>query len=119
MAYNFDDSVVSTELSSNPSSDKGLRIECGKAPRSLFVFSFELSTFLASLSTALHLTTRRKKMRAKFDRNAYARSIEDADKASSKDTIRFSDDSLRIEDYRQHIKETSGKVLPCSEGWYK
>lgn len=63
-----------------------------------------------------------KKFRARHSdplwKEKYEKAIKDAEKQPEV-VGEKSDYEFTVEDYAYHINETSGKVLPCSEEYYK
>lgn len=87
-----------------------------------FIMAFSLKESMASISTGLSVGLKKKKrvMKAKFNRTAYAKSInESIESHTQANTTPTSTHSFNASDYSFHIKETSGRVLTCSELWYK
>ncbi len=84
-----------------------------------FVFSYSLRMSMASISSGLSTSVHKKRMKARFNREAYEmglkKSLEDKDQG----VITPLNYQISLEDYSFHIKETSGKVLTCCEVWYK
>ena len=65
------------------------------------------------------LAMKKKKMKAKFNGEAYAKSIQESANIAEKGANNLHVSSFERADYSFHIKETAGKVLECSEAWYK
>lgn len=58
-------------------------------------------------------------MKAKFNRKAYAHSIQESANMAEDGADNSKINTFGRSDYSYHIKETAGKVLDCSEAWYK
>lgn len=58
-------------------------------------------------------------MKAKFNREAYAKSIQDSEGENEQEAGSLQIHRFQVTDDSFHIKETSGKVLGCNEEWYK
>lgn len=61
----------------------------------------------------------KRKIKAKFDKEAYIRDIKAVSTTIQGDNaVADSSCDFTSEDYSAHIRETSGKVLPCSVDWF-
>lgn len=120
MAHRLNDSYhsFSTGLSFNTNSAPIVESEVSYTLFHNLVLAFSLALSMASISSGLSISIRKKKMKAKFNRQAYASSIQTAD---NKEHIKQSIESYSFKDadYSYHIKDSVGKVLPCSEAWFK
>ena len=121
LAYQYDESYpsFSTGLSLHPYSAPPVERENNYAKLSSLILAFSLSLSMASISSGLTISLRKKKMKAKFNRQAYAESIQahsmvEEQPKSPKDIYSF-----KKADYSFHIQDTSGRVLSCSEAWFK
>ena len=74
---------------------------------------------MATISSGLSIQIKKKKMKAKFNREAYAKNIQESVNIAEKGANNLHISSFERADYSFHIKETAGKVLECSEAWYK
>ena len=111
----------STGLSVRPCSTPTVEKKSDISTVSSFVFAFSLALSMASISSGLSISFRKRRMKAKFNREAYARSIQvSVPETTNLELARPHDIySFEIPDYYFHIRETSGKVLPCSEAWFE
>ena len=84
-----------------------------------FVLSYSLKRSMASVSCGLSTSAKKKKMRAKFNREAYEAGLKESLESKEQGVIMPICGQITLEDYSFHINETSGKVLTCCEVWYK
>lgn len=82
-----------------------------------FLLSFYLSSSMATISSGLSI--KKKRMKAKFNREAYAKSIQESANIAEEGASDLYLNTFERADYSFHIKETAGKVLDCSKSWYK
>lgn len=74
---------------------------------------------MATISSGLSISLKKRKMKARFNREAYAKSIQDSEDRNKQEAGSLQIHRFQVADYSFHIKETSGKVLGCNEEWYK
>lgn len=119
-AYRHNDSCLSSGLSFELESAPTFDIEdAQKALKNHFRFTFSLLLSMATISSGLSISLKKRKMKARFNREAYAKSIQDSEDRNKQETGSLQIHRFQVADYSFHIKETSGKVLSCSEDWYK
>jgi hypothetical protein len=119
MAHHYTGSSLSSNLSIKPETASSLAEDISLLPR-ISRFTFSLYMSLTSVSTGLSFSLRKMKITAKFNKEAYAESIKESlDMPEQGETPLSQPLSIKLADYSFHIKETSGKVLSCSETWYK
>ena len=120
MTFRHNNLCSSSEISFEPiSAPKMVSEEVIDTRFSYFLLSFYLSLSMATISSGLSIQIKKKKMKAKFNRKAYAKSIQESANIAEKGANNLHVSSFERADYSFHIKETAGKVLECSEAWYK
>ena len=121
LAYQYGESypLFSTGLSLRPYSAPPVERENDYARLSSLILAFSLSLSMASISSGLSISLRKKKMKAKFNRQAYAESIQAPSMIEEQQTSPKDSYSFKNTDYSFHIQDTSGRVLSCSEAWFK
>jgi len=119
-AYRHNDSCLSSGLSFEPESAPTFVFEDAQiALMNRFRFTFSLLLSMATISSGLSISLKKRKMKAKFNREAYAKSIQVSEGENKQGADSLQTHKFQVADYSFHIKETSGKVLSCSEVWYK
>ena len=110
----------SSNLSLEPTATPMYSLEEETVTRfSHFLLSFCLSLSMATISSGLSVQLKKKKMKAKFNREAYAHSIQESANMAEERTDHLQINTFEQADYSYHIKETAGKVVDCSEAWFK
>lgn len=118
MSYRFMELTSSSHFSfTNKMSSPTM--ECDSSPSRIHLISaFSLNLSMSSLSSNLSIIKRKRRMKAKFDRESYANRIQEVSSKHETNIVHELPNSLDASDYSFHIKETAGKVLDCSLDWF-
>jgi len=120
LAYRQNRPCVSSGLSIRPNTAPAFDFEdTPKAIINHLCFTFSLLSSMATISSGLTISHKRKKVKAKFNRDAYAKGIQESANLADNGAVNLQITTFKRADYSFHIKETAGKILECSKPWYK